>query len=187
MVRFDAATVGRIVERSFRGANLIILIFLFLDSFRYFFGVDIVKSVTEAPPFDYKAVVAQYPGLFFGLTMVLFVLAMLDQTLVSRFYRGRILPPTGYALAINLATFALATTLIVFLRDTPMLGSLMWFAVLSGIALVHIALIRIGALPEIKGELPETFEVIRPEQLIERQQAIYPMAEYPRRRRALRG
>jgi hypothetical protein len=183
----SAATIGRTVEWSFRGLNLIILVFLFLDSFKYFFGVDIVKSVTEAPPFDYKAIVAQYPGLFFGLTMSLFFLAMLDQTVVSRFYRGRILPPTGYALAINLAIFALATTLIVFLRDTPMLVSLIWFAAVSGIALVHIALIRIGALPEIKGELPETFEMIRPEQLIERQQALYPMAEHPRRRRALRG
>jgi hypothetical protein len=183
----DAATVGRIVERSFRGVNLVILIFLFLDSFKYFFGVDIVKSVTEAPPFDYKAVVAQYPGLFFGLTMALFVLVMLDQTVVSRFYRGRILPPTGYALAINLATFALATTLIVFLRDTPMLGGLVWFAALSGIALVHIALIRIGVLPEIKGELPEAFEMIRPEELIERQQALYRAAGSPyHRRRVLR-
>jgi hypothetical protein len=183
----SVATVGRIVERSFRGANLLILVFLFLDSFRYFFGVDIVKSVTEAPPFDYKAVVAQYPGLFFGLTMSLFFLVMLDQTVVSRFYRGRILPPTGYALAINLAIFALATVLIVFLRDTPMLFSLIWFAALSGIALVHIALIRIGVVQEIRGELPETSETIRPEWLIERQQALYPMAEYPRRRRALRG
>jgi hypothetical protein len=183
----SAATVGRTVEWSFRGLNLAILVFLFLDSFRYFFGVDIVKSVTEAPPFDYKAVVAQYPGLFFGLTMSLFFLVMLDQTVVSRFYKGRILPPTGYALAINLAIFALATTLIVFLRDTPMLFSLMWFAALSGIALVHIALIRIGVLSEIRGELPETSEMVRPEWLIERQQALYPMAGSPRRRRALRG
>jgi hypothetical protein len=170
----SAATVGRTVEWSFRGLNLVILIFLFLDSFRYFFGVDIVKSITEAPPFDYKAIVAQYPGLFFGLTMSLFFLAMLDQTVVSRFYRGRILPPTGYALAINLAIFALSITLIVFLRDTPMLVSL-------------ISLIRIGVLSEIKGELSETFEMVRPEWLVERQQALYPMAEYPRRRRALRG
>jgi hypothetical protein len=183
----SAATVGRTVEWSFRGLNLIVLIFLFLDSFRYFFGVDIVKSITEAPPFDYKAIVAQYPGLFFGLTMSLFFLAMLDQTVVSRFYRGRILPPTGYALAINLAIFALSITLIVFLRDTPMLFSLMWFAAVSGIALVHIALIRIGVLSEIKEELPETFVTVRPEWLIERQQALYPMAGSLRRRRALRG
>jgi hypothetical protein len=186
MVRLDAAAVGRALEWSFRGLNLIILIFLFLDSFRYFFGIDIVKSITEAPPFDYKAIVAQYPGLFFGLTMTLFVLVMLDQTIVSRFYRGRILPPTGYALAINLATFALAITLIVFLRDAPMVGGLIWFAALSGIALVHIALIRIGALSEIKGELSEAGEEIRPEELIKRQ-TIYPAETYLHRgRRVLR-
>ncbi len=178
--------VGKLVDQASRLANMIILTFFLLENIRQFFGIDVIRAIREAPPFDYKAIVAQYPWLFFGLSTGLAILVMVDQTILSRFYRGVVMPPVRYAAAISIAILAISLTLIIFLRDTPLFWYYVYFAAIPALALIHIMLIRAGILSEISAQWPEETVPFSKTELVKKQ-TIYPHAGHEReRRRVLR-
>jgi len=166
--------VGKLVDQTSRLANMVILTFFILENLKYFWGVDVIKAIREAPPFDYKAIVAQYPWLFFGLSTALAVLVMVDQTVLSRFYRGVLMPPIHYAAAISITMLALSITLMIFLRDTPLFWFYLYFSAVPVLALVHIMLIRVGIFQEIKEPWVEEGPPVRVEELV-KSQTIYPL------------
>jgi hypothetical protein len=182
--------VGQLVDRSARLVNTVVLVFFILENIKYFTGVDIIESIRKAPPFDYRAIVAQYPWLFNTLSLSLAFLVMADQVVLSRVYRGRVMPPTGYAAAISGAILGISLTLIIFLRDTPLLWYYVYFAAIPAFALLHLLLIRSGLLSEIREPVLGEELVPRAEELVGRgpasAQSIYPAPHPVSRRRVIR-
>lgn len=184
----------RVVDRAAALLQSVVLLWYMLESIKFVTGVDVVKAITEAPPFDPRKVVAEYPWLFNGLVLALGAVAMIDQALVAQRFSGRPVPPPQYGFVVSLALASLSITLFIFLRWTTLGLFYVYFAVLGVLGAVGSLLTMRGMIPELMRAPPSP--VVAPEQLVRRegQQATASLAWDqhwfsigPRVRRGLRG